>query len=309
MSGGGVAPAASELAAGYARCARLTREYGTTYYWGALLLAPEQRGHVHAVYALCRLADDIVDAEGATTGDVAATRARLGAFRAAFEEALAGRPADATLAAIAHTVRATGIDRECFDRFFGAMAMDLDTASYETYDDLCGYMEGSAAVIGEMMLPVLRPLSPAAREPARALGFAFQLTNFLRDVGEDLDRGRVYVPQADLRRFGADPAARRVDDAWRALLRFEIARNRRLYEAADAGLPHLPPRSARCVRTARVLYSRILDRIEDADYDVFSGRVRVPTWRKAATAVGALLLPAAPRSRRAGAGPALPAEA
>ena len=279
----------SHLAAGYAECARLTRAYGTTYYWGALLLAPEQRRHVYAVYALCRLADDIVDADGATLGDVSATRAGLDAFRARFDAALAGHPGDATMAAIAHTVSTSGIATDCFDRFFGAMAMDLDTSSYETFDDLCGYMEGSAAVIGEMMLPVLRPLSDAAFEPARALGFAFQLTNFLRDVGEDLDRGRVYVPQADLRRFGADPWARRVDDGWRELMRFEIARNRELYAAADAGLAHLPSGSARCVGTARRLYSQILDRIEAADYDVFSGRVRVPTWRKAATAASAWL--------------------
>ena len=281
-----VAPA--DLVAGYAACARLTRDFGTTYYWGALLLPPEQRRQVYAVYALCRLADDIVDAEGATLGDVTATRARLAAFRHRFDTAVAGHPDDPTMAAIADTVQACRIETECFDRFFDAMAMDLDTTSYETFDDLRGYMEGSAAVIGEMMLPVLRPLSEAAVEPARALGFAFQLTNFLRDVGEDLDRGRVYLPQADLRRFGADPAARRVDDSWRDLMRFEIARNRELYAQADAGIPHLPPRSARCVATARRLYSQILDRIEAADYDVFSARVRVPTWRKAATAVAML---------------------
>ncbi len=287
--------APSDLVAGYAACARLTRDYGTTYYWGALLLAPEQRQHVYAVYALARLADDIVDAEGATVGDVAATRARLAGFRARFDAALAGRPDDPTMAAIAHTVAVCGIDIECFDRFFEAMAMDLAVDRYETFEDLCGYMEGSAAVIGEMMLPVLRPTSPAALEPARALGFAFQLTNFLRDVGEDLDRGRVYLPQADLRRFGVDPWERRVDDAWRGLMRFEIARNRELYALADAGIGLLPPRSARCVATARRLYSQILDRIADADYDVFAGRARVPTWRKAATAA-TLMLAGPPRS-------------
>ena len=212
------------------------------------------------------------------------------------------------LAAVVHTVITCGIEPECFDRFFGAMGMDLTTTSYETWDDLCGYMEGSAAVIGEMMLPVLEPLSPAATEPARALGLAFQLTNFLRDVGEDLDRGRVYVPQQDLRRFGVDLAAvaRRSGsgrsgsrrsvrvvppaDSWRSCLAFEIARNRELYAEADAGIALLPPRSARCVGTARVLYSQILDRIERADYDVFGARVRVPTARKAATAARILLL-------------------
>ena len=281
------------LARGYAECARLTRAYGTTYYWGALLLPREQRCHVHAVYALCRLADDIVDAPGATSGDTAATRLSLAAFRARFEVALAGEPmpGDDVLAAVAHTVADCGIDPECFDRFFDAMAMDLEVTRYETFDDLCGYMEGSAAVIGEMMLPVLRPLSPAAFEPARSLGLAFQLTNFLRDVGEDLDRGRVYLPQADLRRFGADPGRRVVDDPWRAVMRFEIDRARRLYRRAEPGIGELPPASARCVATAHRLYSAILGRIEARDYDVFTGRARVPTPAKAATAVAALVRP------------------
>jgi phytoene synthase len=155
-------------------------------------------------------------------------------------------------------------------------------------------MEGSAAVIGEMMLPVLEPLSPEATEPARALGFAFQLTNFLRDVGEDLDRGRVYLPADDLGRFGADPWRRQVDQAWRDVMAFEIARNRELYALARTGVPMLPPASARCVGTALALYSRILERIEARDYDVFSGRARVPTWRKAVTAAGFLV--AGPRA-------------
>ena len=284
-------PGPAVLAAGYAACARLTRQYGTTYYWGAVLLPPPARRHVHAVYALCRLADDIVDAPGATAGDVTATAAGLADFRTRFETALAEPAAalDPVLAAVAHTVRSRGIDPECFTRFFDAMAMDLHVGSYETFDDLCGYMEGSAAVVGEMMLPILEPTTPRAIGPARALGLAFQLTNFLRDVGEDLDRGRVYLPQADLRRFGADPQRRTVDEPWRALMRFEIERNRALYREAAAGIPLLPSRSARCVATAHRLYSAILRRIEDRDYDVFTGRARVPTLAKAATAVGTLL--------------------
>ncbi len=288
---------ADRLAEGYRRCARLTREYGTTYWWGAMLLPRAQRHQVHAVYALCRLADDIVDAPEATSGARAErTEAALRGFEERFHAALqtaraGGVVADPVLAAIADTVRASGIERECFDRFFGAMAMDLTTTRYETFEDLLGYMEGSAAVIGEMMLPVLRPLRPEAREPARALGFAFQLTNFLRDVGEDLDRGRVYVPQADLRRFGADPTLRRVTPEWRAALAFQIERNRELYARADPGIAMLPPASARCVATARVLYSRILDRIEQADYDVFSTRVRVPRPEKAWVAAATVANP------------------
>jgi phytoene synthase len=145
-------------------------------------------------------------------------------------------------------------------------------------------MDGSAAVIGEMMVPILEPTSPDAFVHAQELGVAFQLSNFLRDVAEDLDRGRVYIPQEDLRKFGADPWLRKATPEWRDLMAFEIARNRRIYESADRGIAMLPPRSARCIRGARALYSGILDQIEAAGYDVFSRRVRVPTWRKLAVA-------------------------
>ena len=277
-------PAASPevLASGYARCAAITREHGTTYYWGARLLPQDSRRHVHAVYTLARLADDIVDLAGPDPGPE--TAAELDAFERSFWDALAaGSSPDPVMAAVVTTVRECRIDEECFSRFFGAMRTDLTRRTYETWGDLLGYMDGSAAVIGEMMLPVLRPGTDAVA-PARALGLAFQLTNFLRDVGEDLDRGRVYVPQEDLRRFGADPHARVVTPEWRALMAFEIERNRRLYREADDGIPSLPGASRRCVATARVLYARILERIEAADYDVFGSRARVPTVRKAALA-------------------------
>jgi 15-cis-phytoene synthase len=276
---------ASQLAEGYRRAARITRDNGTTYYWGTMLLPPERRRHVYAVYALCRLADDIVDAPSATTTDrVPQTTAALDAFRDRVTDVLDGGPTDdPVLAAIGDSFARCGIPRENVDRFFGAMGQDLTVATYEMWEDLVAYMEGSAAVIGEMMLPVLRPRAPEAFEPARALGFAFQLTNFLRDVGEDLDRGRVYVPQVDLRRFGADPWERRVTPEWRELMRFEIARNRELYAQADAGIPLLPASSARCVATARELYARILTKIEARDYDVFTGRARVASWNKAIT--------------------------
>jgi phytoene synthase len=295
------------LREGYRRCGTLTWQYGTTYYWGAALLPRARRKHVYAVYALCRLADDIVDDQAVIDrGDTTATAAALEAFATQFRTALAEQQAggysgdDPVMAAVVHTVVECEIAPECFDRFFAAMAMDLTTTSYETWDDLCGYMEGSAAVIGEMMLPVLEPTSPMAYEPARALGLAFQLTNFLRDVDEDLDRGRVYVPQEDLRRFGVDISSRTAGPEWRAFLAFEIERNRELYRLADTGIALLPGRSARCVGAARVLYARILDRIEAVDYDVFSSRVRVPTWRKATTAARIMVTGPSSRSSESG---------
>ena len=211
--------------------------------------------------------------------------ARLEAFAQEFRSSLAAAGStDPVIAAVVHTVITCRIPQEYFDRFFDAMAMDLTTTSYATWEDLRTYMEGSAAVIGEMMLPVLEPIGTTARAPARSLGLAFQLTNFLRDIDEDLDRGRVYIPQDDLRLFDVDLGRRALTPEWRALLAYEIERNRALYAFADTGIAMLPPRSARCVGTARVLYAQILDEIERNGYDVFSQRARVPTPRKAATA-------------------------
>jgi phytoene synthase len=165
------------------------------------------------------------------------------------------------------------------------MTMDLTVERYETWDNLLEYMDGSAAVIGEMMLPVLEPTASAAIAHARDLGNAFQLTNFLRDINEDLDRGRVYIPQEDVRRFGVDLAARRCTPEFVQLMQFEIARCRELYASADIGLSMLPKQSARSIGAARVLYGRILDKIEARQYDVFSGRASVSTWEKAAMVI------------------------
>lgn len=273
----------------YARCRTLNQRYGTTYYWSTYALPRVKRHHVWALYAFCRHADDIVDDLGPVSVEV--REKALSDFGDRFFADLeAGRSDDPVLKAVVHTVRAFDIEPECFRRFLRSMAMDLTVTSYATWDDLLGYMDGSAAVIGEMMLPILEPLTPDALEPARDLGNAFQLTNFLRDVAEDLDRGRVYVPQEDLERFGADPARRIVDRPWRDLMAFEIERARALYRSADLGVGMLPPTSARCIQAARTLYSEILDRIEASGYDVFTVRATVPTWRKA-TLAGRMMLP------------------
>ncbi|MGH9077514.1 MAG: phytoene/squalene synthase family protein [Acidimicrobiales bacterium] len=273
------------LEASYRRCRALNRRFGTTYYAATWLLPAVKRHHVHALYGFCRYADDIVDDLGPVP--VAERVAALDAFGDRFFADLeAGRSDDDVLKAVVHTVRAFGIDAGCFVRFLASMAMDLTRAEYHSFADLLDYMDGSAAVIGEMMLPILEPSAPAALGHARDLGIAFQLTNFLRDVAEDLDRGRVYLPQEDVESFGAGDAlaARRASPEWRALMAFEIGRTRRYYRSGDQGLAMLPPVAARCIAGARMLYGGILDQIEAAGYDVFARRVRVPRWRKAAVA-------------------------
>jgi phytoene synthase len=179
------------------------------------------------------------------------------------------------------------------------MAMDLDTTAYATYDDLLNYMEGSAAVIGTMMLPILRPTDrAAAREPARQLGLAFQLTNFIRDVAEDLDRGRVYLPQEDLRAFGVtvDDLRRarergRADAPVREVIRFEIERAREHYALAAPGVPMLAPASQACIRTAFHLYAAILDQVARQDCDVFRRRAVVPGPTRLQVVARSLLTP------------------
>lgn len=270
------------LAGSYERCRELHRRHGTTYYWATRTLPAVSRPHVHALYGLCRYADEVVDAfDGAPAAQRAAQLDRL---EAALVEGLERGASDhPVLRAVVFTARAHQLPTDAFQRFFAAMRADLTVTRYDTYEALCGYMDGSAAVIGELMLPILEPYDPdAAIGGARDLGIAFQLTNFLRDVAEDLDRGRIYFPQQELARFGVDPGLgeRRVDDAWRAFCRFQIERMRALYRSADEAIELLPPPSACAIRTARVLYSEILERIEANDYDVFSQRARVPLARK-----------------------------
>lgn len=274
----------------YAHCRKLNKANGTTYYWSTTVLPTVKRHHVHALYGFCRYADDIVDElDGTPTAVRAEALADFG--DRFFADLDAGDSDDLVLKAMVHTVRAFRIDPDCVRRFLRSMTMDLTVETYDTYDDLLGYMDGSAAVIGEMMLPILEPIDPAATEPARDLGNAFQLTNFLRDIDEDLDRDRIYVPQEDIRRFGAEPAfvERVATPEFVDLMRFEVARTRALYRHADAGIALLPGRSGRCVGAARVLYSRILDEIEAIDHDVFSARARIPTWQKMTTAARAIL--------------------
>jgi 15-cis-phytoene synthase len=267
----------------YALCRDLNRRHGTTYYASTYLLPAVKRPYVHALYGFCRFADEIVDDLGPVPVDERAKALDALAGRLLGDLAV-GHSDHPVLRAVVHTAHAFHLPATAFERFLQSMSMDLRIDRYETFDDLLTYMDGSAAVIGELVLPILEPTSAAAFESARALGVAFQLTNFIRDVDEDLDRGRVYLPQDDVRRFGADPWRRTADEPWQAFLADQVARARSWYAVADEGIGLLPARSARCVGAARRLYAGILDRVEDAGYDVFSRRCRVPAWRKLAVA-------------------------
>jgi len=173
--------------------------------------------------------------------------------------------------------------------FLDAMEMDLRVSRYPTFQDLEDYMRGSAAAVGLMMCDIMRiPNDPPIRESARKLGNAMQLTNFLRDVAEDARRGRIYIPQEDLRRFGvqeADIMEGRFSPEFKELMKFQIQRTRTLYAEADEGIARLPVEVRKAVRTARLLYSMILDEIEKLDHNIFSRRARTSKWKKIWTAV------------------------
>ncbi|GII24875.1 phytoene/squalene synthase family protein [Planosporangium mesophilum] len=292
------------LAASYERCRQLHRRHGRTYYLATHLLPEWKRRHVHALYGFARYADEIVDRTEALPPAERATR--LAAWSDAFLAGLAGAVVDdPLLPAVLHTISVFDLDLDDFRKFLASMAMDLTVSGYDSYDDLLGYMEGSAAVIGTMMLPILGSPDPAAaREPARQLGLAFQLTNFIRDVAEDLDLGRVYLPRDDLARFGVTPADLKaaraagglgvgvVDGRIRELIAYEVGRAREHYRHAAPGVTMLAPGSQGCIRAAYRLYGGILDEVEKLGYDVFAERARVSAGRRLAVALASVLTPA-----------------
>jgi len=277
------------LEASFERCRQLNKASGTTYYWATELLPPVKRHYVHALYGFCRYADDIVDDLGPVP--VERRAAALRAFGDRFlADLAAGRSDDPVGRAVVHTAKAFDLSAEPFQRFLRSMEMDLTVDRYASFEDLLVYMDGSAAVIGELMVPILEPVSPEAIGRARDLGIAFQLTNFLRDVAEDLQRGRVYLPQEDVLKFDAGSAfaQRRYTPAFGDLMAFEIERTRAYYLSGDIGVGLLRGRAQRCVMAARSLYGGILDQIEAANHDVWKSRLRIPTWRKVATGIGIL---------------------
>ncbi|WP_409182181.1 phytoene/squalene synthase family protein [Amycolatopsis sp. VS8301801F10] len=283
------------LRAAYTECRRINAHHGRTFFLATRLLPARARPAAHALYGFARMADELVDNPEPGTDPAVA----LDKVAGLVDEVYDGRvPADPVLAALADTVRRYDLGRDLVDAFLHSMRMDLTVAEYATYADLAEYIYGSACVIGLQMLPVFGTLVPLeeAAPSAAALGEAFQLTNFLRDVGEDLDRGRLYLPTEELAAFGVDRAV--LLDAWRsarpdprvrAALAVAVSRTRAVYRRAEAGIPLLRPESRPCVQTAITLYEGILDEIEAMDYAVLNRRAVVGKGRRLAVAVPALV--------------------
>ena len=289
--------AADDLTRAYAYCADLTAEHGRTYNLATRLLPASRRHAVHALYGFARHVDDIVDVtavdepEAAIRGvDDAHTR---------LHSALAGDPGplDDTglvVRALADTIGQYRIPTEYFDAFIRSMRMDVPGTPefrprYGTMEELREYMYGSAAVIGLELLPILDVDDPAAPPAAAALGEAFQLTNFIRDVGEDLERGRLYIPLELWSAFGVDidllQECRRtgaMDPRVRRALAHAVALTRAEYREAEPGLAVLPDRIRPGIRAAFTLYGRILDEVERSGFRVLDRRATVPRRTRAA---------------------------
>ncbi|KNX36963.1 phytoene/squalene synthase family protein [Luteipulveratus halotolerans] len=275
-------PTSTPLDGAYDACRRIHRRYGRTFYLATRLLPRDRQPHVHALYAFARVADEMVDSPG-PTGPHDFLAWRVSATEQLRNDHPPHAVAEPVLAATWHTLRRYDLDPHLLEEFLDSMQQDLTVTRYDTWDDLRGYMRGSAAVIGELMAPLLGARGDDALLRAGRLGEAFQLTNFVRDVAEDFGRGRVYLPQSDLRRFGAtddDIAAGvrdgRVNPRMRAVLAHEIARARALYAESEAGVAAVDRWARPCLRAASRLYAQILDEIEAADLDVFSRRAVVP---------------------------------
>jgi len=285
------------LRASYRLCRALNARHGRTYFLATMLLPQRKRPYIHALYGFARHVDDMVDEHG-----VSGFGEWCDDFLAELDR---GATSDPVCRAVIDTAARWQIPDSYFADFLESMQMDLTVTGYATYDDLVRYMWGSAAVIGLQTLPILGRADESIgwdrlETPAIDLGYAFQLTNFLRDVAEDLRRGRVYLPQESLDQFGVDRdrlRRGRVDEPIRNLLAWEIERARGLYRRAELGVDLVDPTSRDCLRTALTLYEGILDEIERNDYDVFSHRVSVSLGRRGAVAVSGLT--SAVRARRA----------
>lgn len=299
-----------DLRTGYEHARRLNAENGRTYFLATRLLPRAKRPYVHALYGFARYADDIVDNLDPAIG----AQERAAAFQSWSDQFLqslrTGESGDPITRALIDTIHRWSIPASYFADFLHSMRMDLTVTEYETYDDLVIYMWGSAAVIGLEMMPILGSAGNHVQSAtgiethAIDLGLAFQLTNFIRDISEDLARGRVYLPQDSLNACNVDRErleharrAQATDQPIRDLIALEIGRARALYRSATAGIELVHPSSRDCLRTAATLYGDILTAIERADYDVFSHRASVPLRRRIRVAGAGLVRAQVARSR------------
>ncbi len=276
----------------YAECKRLNALHGKTYYLATLLLPAAKRPPVHALYGFARYADEIVDDLASTLTPTEKAKELRGWGDSVLADLRRGKSEDLIGRALVDTVTKYQIPIEYFEAFMVSMEMDLTVTRYQSYDDLMTYVYGSAVVIGLEMLPILGYSDPRAIEAATALGTAFQLANFIRDIDEDIERGRIYMPLDDLAMFGVTEAMllqRRLTPEIIEAIKYQIARVRELQAVADAGIKYLDPISRPCIRAASELYCGIVDEIEANGYDVFTKRATTSTWRRARVAGWAFL--------------------
>lgn len=280
------------LQAAYEVARTLNAEHGKTYYLATLLLPPAKRPFVHALYGFARYADEIVD--NLSIDASPAERARvLNEFEAQFRARMADdEPAHPVIEAMRHTMRLWHIPMAHVDAFMHSMRLDTHVKQYETYEDLHEYVYGSAAVIGLQMVPILGGTDSRAFDAAMDLGIAFQLANFIRDVGEDLQRGRIYLPMSELRTHGVtrEVLEQRITTATiKQALQEQIARVRMLQQRAEDGITLLDRDSQPCIRAASILYCGIVDAVEAIDYDVLNRRAAVSMPRRLSVAGAAWL--------------------
>jgi phytoene synthase len=284
----------------YQECKRLNSLHGKTYYLATLLLPKNKRPYVHALYGFARYADEIVDDLASTLSPHEKADALRSWSTGVLEDLKKGTSSDHIGRALVDTARKFDIPHQHFVDFLHSMEMDLTITEYQNYEALLEYVYGSAAVIGLEMVPVLGYSDERAFDAAKKLGIAFQLANFIRDVSEDLDRGRVYLPLDELARFGVDRAMleRRVlTPEIIEALKFQISRVRSLQEEADLGIAYLDKTSRPCIRAASELYCGIVDEVEAIGYDIFNKRAKTSTARRARVAGAAYLQAIAARIR------------
>jgi phytoene synthase len=267
----------------YEECKRLNALHGKTYYLATLLLPAKKRPPVHALYGFARYADEIVDDLASTLSDGEKAHALRTWGSGVLADLRRGESDDLIGRALVDTVKTYSIPLDYFEAFMKSMEMDLTVTRYNNYEELMTYVYGSAVVIGLEMLPILGYSDPRAIEAATALGTAFQLANFIRDIGEDIDRGRIYMPLDELARFGVSEEMllkRQLTPQIIEAIKFQIARVRDLQAIADAGIQYLDPISRPCIRAASELYCGIVDEIEANGYDIFNKRAKTSTWRR-----------------------------